>query len=201
MANSQITDVADATQHPDTEMWRSVPSEPGVLASSWGRILLPPSYVPCCFGGYRLIEPKPRYGNLRTNGSPGNERYVIGVKNTGPGKRQKNRFVSRLICEAFHGPPTDEEPLVLHIDENARNNRSSNLKWGSAKENMNAPGYIEYRKSRSGENACNFTHSDAVVQEVFQLRAKGKTQYEIADDLGVTQSWVSGVLSGKLRAS
>ena len=60
--------------------------------------------------------------------------------------------VHRLVCEAFHGLPTEESPYCLHIDENAANNKAENLKWGSQKENLNAPGFIAYCKTRTGEN-------------------------------------------------
>ena len=39
----------------------------------------------------------------------------------------------------------------LHIDENSANNRPENLKWGTQKENMNAPGYLAYCRSRVGD--------------------------------------------------
>lgn len=65
---------------------------------------------------------------------------------------------SRLICEAFHGRAPARKPFCLHRDENARNNRPSNLYWGTQKENLNAPGFIAYCKSRTGVNS---THAKA----------------------------------------
>lgn len=41
----------------------------------------------------------------------------------------------------------------MHIDENSRNNKPANLAWGTQKENLNAPGFIEYCKGRVGENS------------------------------------------------
>lgn len=60
--------------------------------------------------------------------------------------------VARLVCLAFHGDPPLGKPNVLHIDENSRNNKPDNLKWGSQKENLNAPKFIDHCKSRTGEN-------------------------------------------------
>jgi hypothetical protein len=57
-----------------------------------------------------------------------------------------------LVCEAFHGPPPEGKPVVIHKDEDAHNNTPENLKWGTQKENLNAPGFIEHCKSRTGEN-------------------------------------------------
>jgi hypothetical protein len=64
---------------------------------------------------------------------------------------KKNYAVARLVCEAFHGPPPPGKPNCLHGDEDALNNRPGNLYWGTQKENLNAPGFIEYCKGRTGE--------------------------------------------------
>lgn len=72
--------------------------------------------------------------------------------------RGKTYKVARLVCEAFHGPCTDGAPICIHIDENARNNAPTNLRWGTQKENLNCPGFIAYCKGRTGENS---THAKA----------------------------------------
>lgn len=64
-----------------------------------------------------------------------------------------NYKVHRLVCEAFNGPPPFVEAVCMHLDENPRNNRPENLKWGTQKENLNAPGFIEYCKGRTGQNS------------------------------------------------
>lgn len=52
----------------------------------------------------------------------------------------------QLVCEAFHGPKPFPKAVVIHIDENGLNNRPENLKWGTQKENLNAPGFIAWCK-------------------------------------------------------
>jgi len=64
-----------------------------------------------------------------------------------------NMKIHRLVCEAFHGFAPFERAVVLHLDENALNNRPENLRWGTQKENMNMPKFIKYCKSRIGENS------------------------------------------------
>jgi len=59
--------------------------------------------------------------------------------------------VARLVCEAFNGPPAPGQ-LALHEDENSRNNSSENLRWGTQKENLNYPKFLDYCRSRTGEN-------------------------------------------------
>lgn len=41
-------------------------------------------------------------------------------------------LVHRLVCEAFHGPAPEGKPFVVNRDGNLRNNRASNLTWGTS---------------------------------------------------------------------
>jgi hypothetical protein len=125
------------------EIWKPVPSRPGYLASSLGRILAPPSYAPLPNGGYRLYAPDPVYGN-----APGGKQHLY-LRTKGG----QSVTVHRAVCEAFNGPPPFEGAVCMHLDEDAANNRPENLKWGTQKENLNAPGFKAYCRSRTGENS------------------------------------------------
>jgi len=52
--------------------------------------------------------------------------------------RRARVWAHRLVCFAWHGPPPDEEhSLVLHgPNHDPKDNRPSNLRWGSFEENM-----------------------------------------------------------------
>lgn len=65
----------------------------------------------------------------------------------------KNYRVSRLVCEAFHGPAPFPRAVVMHLDDDQTNNTPGNLKWATQKENLNTPAFIDYCKSRTGENS------------------------------------------------
>jgi hypothetical protein len=39
---------------------------------------------------------------------------------------------------------------TLRLDENRRNNRPENLRWGTQRENLHAPGFLVYCRSRLG---------------------------------------------------
>jgi hypothetical protein len=133
----------------EPERWRPVPSEPGVLVSSLGRVLLPPSYAPVHHGGYRLYAPKPRVGQVaRAKRSAKHEFMLIKVKRPEKVARQASRKVHQLVCEAFHGPKPFPTAVVIHLDENALNNRPENLKWGTQKENLNMPKFREQVSAR-----------------------------------------------------
>lgn len=124
----------------EPELWRVIPSLPGVLASTRGRLMVVPTVGTMPNGGVRHYS-----GRARTGSWDGN-RYVFGFQGT-------TYKVARLICEAFHGAPPPEKPVCMHLDENSRNNVPGNLAWGTQKENLNAPGFIEYCRSRTGENS------------------------------------------------
>jgi hypothetical protein len=124
------------------EIWRDVPSVPGILVSSEGRVMYTPYRGPVPNGGVRSYGGQPTFGvwNKQTG------RFIIVVR----GACYK---IHRLVAEAFLGPPPFENAVVMHIDENAVNNRPANLRWGTQKENLNAEGFIAYCRGRTGENS------------------------------------------------
>lgn len=121
------------------EIWHRIPSLPDVLASTRGRVMIVPSLGTMPHGGVR------HYGARARRGSWDGSRYILAL----PGKTYK---VARLVCEAFHGAPPFPEAVCMHLDENSRNNDPTNLQWGTQKENLNAPGFLEYCRGRTGEN-------------------------------------------------
>lgn len=123
------------------EIWRDVPSVPGVLASNEGRVMLVPYRAEIANGGKRSVGGQPLWGVWDKS----NARFKINFK----GKSYK---VHQLVAEAFHGPAPFDGAIIMHVDENAANNRAANLQWGTHKENMNAPGYREYMRGRPRED-------------------------------------------------
>lgn len=119
------------------EIWRIVPSLSGLLASSEGRLMVVPYMAALPNGGKRSYGGEPTYGQWD------GERFIYVFR----GKTYK---AHRLICEAFNGAPLLGE-VCMHLDENSRNNKPSNLSWGTQKENLNAPGFIDYCRGRTGE--------------------------------------------------
>ena len=154
MADAEVTPKGEDSQHLGPEIWKHVPSEPGVMASSWGRVLQAPGYAPLPNGGFRLYTPEPRYGQIsKAHKHAAHEYRHIMVRRWGEGPRQQPRKVHQLVCEAFHGPKPFPDAVVIHIDEDAHNNRPENLRWGTQKENLNMPKFKEYLRNRTGENS------------------------------------------------
>ncbi len=91
-------------------------------------------------GGTRHYASSPRTGEWD------GERYLFCCR----GQTYK---VARLVCEAFNGLPPTEHGVCMHLDENARNNVPGNLEWGTQKQNLNAPGFVEYCRGRIGDSS------------------------------------------------
>ena len=100
-----------------------------------------PHKIPMPNGGFKAYVGKPTYGVLRRD----QMRYGYYYKG-------KNYKVHRLVCEAFNGPPPFDKAIVMHLNDDATNNRPENLAWGTHKENLNTPSFIAYCKSRTAEN-------------------------------------------------
>lgn len=116
------------------KIWKPVPGYPGLLASNDGMIVLPPGRAPTYHGGYRVYDPKPTFGVVRRANKTAKHSYR-GVYSRVFG----NIKVHRAVCLAFHGEPPSPKHVVIHINENAHDNRAENLKWGTQKENLNMP--------------------------------------------------------------
>ena len=119
----------------------------GALVNDLGQIKLPEVKAKMPSGVFRLYKTKWKWG-VKTKSSKSARHQYYGLMYRG-----KNYKMHRIICKAFHGPPPEGKNVVIHINENALDNRPENLKWGTQKENLNMPGFIEYCKSRTGENS------------------------------------------------
>lgn len=126
---------------------KPIPSIDGAFANDLGQVKFPDRKAKMPNGGTREYKTKWVWGvKRRANKTARHEYYGILY-------RGKNYKIHRLVCEAFHGPAPKDKPIVIHLDEDANNNKPSNLRWGTQKENLNMPGYIEYCKGRTGKNS------------------------------------------------
>jgi hypothetical protein len=132
----------------ENETWLPVPSRPGVTASSLGRVKLPDVRYYSNYGGVITRQTKPVLGSV-CRASKNAKHAYRNLYN----KKLGHMKVHRLVCEAFHGKPPSGKSVVIHIDENALNNRPENLRWGTQKENLNMPGFLSYCRGRTGENS------------------------------------------------
>lgn len=123
-----------------TEEWRDSPSLPEYEVSSLGRVRRKPYLAPMPKGGFRQYGGQPHYG---VDSGEGRMTFVF---------RGKTYKVHQLVCEAFNGP-RQEGQVCMHLNSNYKDNRPENLAWGTQKENLNHPVFIEYCKNRLGDES------------------------------------------------
>lgn len=125
---------------------------------------------------------------------------VLLWRNNKPSKR----FVHRLVCEAFNGPPPSGTQCC-HYDGDKTNNLASNLRWATPAENRAdnvrlgvKPGPLEPKKGYAhARQARRLTENDVR----YVRRQSGLIQQdELAEKLGVTQSCISSIVTGKTWA-
>jgi hypothetical protein len=102
------------------------------------------------------------------------------------------RYVHHLVAEAFIGP-RPEAMLVLHGPAGSLVNQVSNLSYGTRSDNMGRDRLRDGTHSR-GEK-CGTARLTAT--DIMAIRSSGKTTIELAKIYGVTQSYISAILTGK----
>lgn len=80
-----------------------------------------------------------------------------------------------MICLAFRGAKPFPEAVVMHLDENALNNRADNLMWGSQKQNLNAPGFLAHCRGRTGEKNPRVKGMRKLTSTTIEEELHGKT--------------------------
>jgi len=181
-----VGDALTAKRDNSLEEWRICPSLPNYMASNWGRIMRVPFMGPTPNGhGVRHYHGKPYHGVWHAD-----ERRFAFVH------KGKNYKVHRLVCEAWNGPPPFEGAVVMHLDEDSRNNRPENLKWGTQKENLAAPGFRKWAKSRGRAGLRKLSETD--VLEIKRGVERGDSMASLARLYGVSACHVSQICNGKI---
>jgi len=105
------------------------------------------------------------------------------------------RYIHRLVCEAFHGPPPTPRHQAAHKDDDKLNNAACNLYWATPLEN----GGRDRRKNDrivQGSKIGRAKLTEADVTEIRRLRAAGMLCREIAPQFGIADHTVSRICTG-----
>lgn len=117
------------------------------------------------------------------NGSDYQQVYIKGHKNL--------LRTHRIICETYHGKPTNGRYVVNHVDEFKNNNSIDNLQWVTPSENAKAyyanNEYVKYPRS--------------TIIKVKRLLNKGKTNDQIAQEVKMSDSNVSAIKLGYIHTA
>lgn len=103
----------------------------------------------------------------------------------------KLKILSRLVALAYI-PNPNNLPVVMHLDNNPRNNHVSNLKWGTHKQNT-------HQMMREGRNGGQFISSLTMSQkwDIVRLWKTGNyTQKQLANMFGLkSQGRISRIIN------
>lgn len=122
-----------------------------------------------------------------------NTGYAYVTFQSGPKGKAVFWPVHRLVMEAFVGP-RPEGMQVCHADGDRLNNRLSNLRYGTAKDN--AADRDWHGMTRKGVTNGNAKLRDQAFIDAIRLRYAqgGVTQYELADEFGVSQAQINNIV-------
>lgn len=162
------------------ETWKPIPRFPDYEASTHGQI--------------RRAKPDRRGLNCglvisQTVDSSGRKRVAL----SRDGKK-KSSLASRLICEAFHGPPPSPAHQTAHGDGDPLNNRPNNLRWATQAENQ-ADRILHGTSNRGERHGMAKLTSD----QVGEIRSAKGSQTAIAAMYDVHQVTVSRIKRGTTR--
>lgn len=175
------------------ELWEPVPGYENLyLVSDAGRVVSLERSVTVTtrFGTYtrtqkrRLLKPVvDAHGYMR----------IVLVSESG---QQEQRKLHRLVAEAFLPKPLMKNSTVLHLNDNKKDNRVTNLQWGSHNDNMLDMVSKGRQSIRRGEESALSVLSSSQVREIFDLAQRGVSSREIAAKFGIARGTVVKIKTG-----
>lgn len=111
---------------------------------------------------------------------------------------RKNAYsIHRLVAKVFHPLSEFVGAIVLHLDDNKKNNHYLNLKWGTQSENIQTA----YKKGRMSKKGVKHHLAKFTENQIKQIRIrldKGETCVSISKDFKVCHQTISNI---KLKKS
>lgn len=112
----------------------------------------------------------------------------------GFGRNTKNYYLHHLILMAFVGPrPKGME--CRHLDDNPRNNKLTNLKWGTREDNMmdRARNGIDNKGSRNGMSKL----TEDKVRQIKRKIRMGARLSQLAIEFNISRENLTGIRRGR----
>lgn len=181
-------DMADDTDNARDERWLPVRGYEGSYeVSDQGRVRSLP----------RTVYKRNRRGGPLV-------RFEYGLRYLRPSRQQrghlliqlqaprKQRYVHRLVLEAFVGPPPDGMEC-RHLNGDPSDNRLCNILWGTRLENLADRTRLGEHGGRRGTRQANAVLNEDLVRHIRREVANGRSHAEIARSIGVKAGTVTAV--------
>jgi intein/homing endonuclease len=114
-----------------------------------------------------------------------------------PNKKRVIKRVHRLVAEAFC-ENLENYPIVMHLDNNIRNNKADNLQWGTLK--MNSQQMINEgrgNKSRGSSHYLSKLTEDQVIEIRTKYIPRKYTLQQLAKEYNVSFSLIGHVVKNR----
>ena len=108
--------------------------------------------------------------------------------------RRNWEFAHRLVAEAFFGP-CPEGYYVLHGDNNPKNNKVENLRYGTPQENC--ADKLIHGTQPTGEKIAWHKLKENQIVDIRCRRASGEKLADIAADYGISEVYVWSICTGQ----
>jgi len=112
--------------------------------------------------------------------------------------RGRKFTVHRLVCLAFRGPAPSAKAVVLHHDDNPRNNHWTNLEWGTAAQNAADTHRNGCRGPRTRNVHRRFSAKE--VEAIRRLAASGGNLSQLARRYDMGETTLQKLVSGRTYA-
>ena len=103
--------------------------------------------------------------------------------------------VGRAVLLAFAGPPPTPDSQCCHVNGNHRDNRPSNLRWGTAREN--AADAVRHGTTLRGERNAASKLTEGQVRDIRRRLAAGESRRSLARAFGVDKRTVQFIERGR----
>jgi hypothetical protein len=111
--------------------------------------------------------------------------------------KKKAKRIHRLVAEVFCNNPNNY-PIVMHLDNNIRNNSASNLQWGTLA--MNSQQMINEGRGNKSKGSKHYLSklTEEIVLEIKQKYIPRKyTLTKLAKEYGVSFSLIGHVVNNR----
>lgn len=148
------------------------PQRPGVFVTTAGKVFVEIPASPSS-GGYRTL-------------------HLPGLRPAGTRGVTVRRHV--LVAETYVGPQPFAGAQVRHLDGNPANDKPSNLRWGSAKDN--GQDTVRHGRSTRGTKNAQAKLTEAQARDIKKRLARGESGSELAKEFCLKQPTISNIKTG-----